>query len=174
MNKVSLMGRLVTTPELKQTQSGNSVISFCVAVDRRFQGQDGKRETDFINCVAWRKTAEFIANANACDKVTWTFVAPDGKTYNEQEFVKLCGGGSVEGAGTGDLKIRNVNSVMNGWSVFATFDYMGASARSSTAYLYVWGTTGPQPMDEFYETSDVKEGDGMYVKPEERLNTWGK
>ena len=61
MNKVSLMGRLTATPELKQTQSGNSVVSFCVAVDRRFQGQDGKRETDFINCVAWRKTAEFIA-----------------------------------------------------------------------------------------------------------------
>lgn len=61
MNKVSLMGRLTATPELKQTQSGNSVVSFCVAVDRRFQGQDGKRETDFINCVAWKKTAEFIA-----------------------------------------------------------------------------------------------------------------
>ena len=61
MNKISLMGRLTATPELKQTQSGNSVVSFCVAVDRRFQGQDGKRETDFINCVAWRKTAEFIA-----------------------------------------------------------------------------------------------------------------
>ena len=61
MNKVSLTGRLTATPELKQTQSGNSVVSFCMAVDRRFRGQDGKRETDFINCVAWRKTAEFIA-----------------------------------------------------------------------------------------------------------------
>ena len=110
------------------------------------------------------ETAEFIANANAYDKVTWTFVAPDGKTYNEQEFVKLCGGGSVEGTGTGDLKIRNVNSVMNGWSVFATFDYMGASARSSTAYLYVWGATGPQPMDEFYEAKPYLAG-GLWTCP---------
>ena len=53
------MGRLTAAPELKATQSGVSVTAFCLAVDRNYQ-QDGKRPTDFINCVAWRSTAEFI------------------------------------------------------------------------------------------------------------------
>jgi single-strand DNA-binding protein len=54
------MGRLTKDPELKQTQSGISVCSFTVAVDRSFVPQGGERQADFINCVAWRGTAEFI------------------------------------------------------------------------------------------------------------------
>ena len=55
------MGRLTADPELRQTPNGVSVVSFSVAVDRNFGGRDGNRQTDFINCVAWRQTAEFIA-----------------------------------------------------------------------------------------------------------------
>ena len=58
-NKVILGGRLTATPELKATQSGASVCSFSIAVNRKYQ-KDGAQETDFINCVAWRQTAEFI------------------------------------------------------------------------------------------------------------------
>lgn len=61
MNNVILIGRLTAAPELKTTASGNSVTSFTVAVDRRYSGKDGERQTDFINCVAWRNTAEFIS-----------------------------------------------------------------------------------------------------------------
>ena len=61
INNVTLMGRLTADVELKTTQSGTLVTSFCLAVDRRFQQQGGKREADFINCVAWRSTAEFIS-----------------------------------------------------------------------------------------------------------------
>ncbi len=61
MNKVILMGRLVKDPELKPTQSNISVCTFTLAVDRRFKNQQGERETDFIPCVAWRQTAEFVA-----------------------------------------------------------------------------------------------------------------
>ena len=57
LNKVILAGRLTADPELKTTPSGLSVTSFTVAVDRRF-GKD--KQTDFISCVAWRQTAEFI------------------------------------------------------------------------------------------------------------------
>lgn len=57
MNKAILMGRLTRDPELRQTQSGVSVVSFSIAVARRFQ----KDQTDFINCTAWRQTAEFIS-----------------------------------------------------------------------------------------------------------------
>lgn len=59
INNVTLMGRLTAAPELKQTPNGVSVTSFCIAVDRRFQ-KDGEKQADFINCVAWRNTAEFI------------------------------------------------------------------------------------------------------------------
>ena len=57
MNKVLLLGRLTKDPELRATPSGVSVTSFTVAVNRRFK----KDETDFINCIAWRNTAEFIS-----------------------------------------------------------------------------------------------------------------
>lgn len=59
LNTAILMGRLTADPELKTTNSGLSVTSFCVAVDRRYQ-KDGERQTDFINVTAWRQTAEFV------------------------------------------------------------------------------------------------------------------
>lgn len=61
MNVVTLLGRLVKDPELKYTPQGTAVTSFTIAVDRRYQKQ-GEKQADFINCVAWNKTAEFIAN----------------------------------------------------------------------------------------------------------------
>ena len=61
MNSICLMGRLTGDPELKTTQSGFSVTSFTVAVDRAYRSKDQERQTDFINCVAWRGTAEFIS-----------------------------------------------------------------------------------------------------------------
>ena len=60
MNKVVLVGRLARDPELRTTQSGTNVVSFTVACDRRFARQGEERQADFINCVAWNKTAEFI------------------------------------------------------------------------------------------------------------------
>ena len=62
MNKIMLIGRLTKDPELRYTQSGTAVASFTLAVDRRFPNQNGEREADFINCVAWNKSAEFVAN----------------------------------------------------------------------------------------------------------------
>ena len=61
INKSIIGGRLTADPELKQTNSGVSVCSFTVAVNRRFS-KDGEREADFINCQAWRQTSEFICN----------------------------------------------------------------------------------------------------------------
>lgn len=61
LNKVILMGRITADPELKQTPNGVSVTSFSLAVERSYSGKDGERQTDFLNCVAWRGTAEFIA-----------------------------------------------------------------------------------------------------------------
>ena len=60
-NKAILIGRLTAEPELKYTQSGTAVVSFRLAVDRPYKGQDGQRQADFITIQAWRQTAEFIA-----------------------------------------------------------------------------------------------------------------
>lgn len=62
LNKIFIMGRLVADPELRHTQSGTAVATFRMAVDRDFKEKDtGERKADFINVVAWRSTAEFIA-----------------------------------------------------------------------------------------------------------------
>lgn len=60
LNRVTIMGRIVRDPELRRTQSGTAVTSFTLAVDRDFKSDNGERETDFIDCVAWRSTAEFV------------------------------------------------------------------------------------------------------------------
>ena len=62
LNHITVMGRLVRDPELRRTGSGVAVASFTVAVERDFGGRDGgERKTDFINCVAWRQTGEFVS-----------------------------------------------------------------------------------------------------------------
>ncbi len=61
LNKIFIMGRLTRDPELRRTQSGTPVTSFSLAVDRDFKSQSGERETDFIDVVAWRSTAEFVS-----------------------------------------------------------------------------------------------------------------
>lgn len=60
INNVVLMGRLVATPELRSTGTGVSVTSFTIAVDRSFVKSGEQRQADFIDCVAWRQSAEFI------------------------------------------------------------------------------------------------------------------
>ena len=61
LNKVIIMGRLARDPELRRTQSGVSVTSFRIACDRDFKSQSGEKETDWIDVVAWRNTAEFVS-----------------------------------------------------------------------------------------------------------------
>lgn len=62
LNHIVIMGRLTRDPELRRTGSGVAVTSFSLAVDRDFAPKDGgERETDFIDCVAWRQTGEFVS-----------------------------------------------------------------------------------------------------------------
>ena len=89
MNKVILIGRLTRDPELRTTPSGTATTSFTIAVDRTFVNQQtGQRETDFINCVAWRKQAENISRY--CTKGTQ--VAVEGRiqtrNYEAQDGTK--------------------------------------------------------------------------------------
>ena len=61
LNRIVLMGRLTRDPELRRTQSGTAVTSFSIACDRDFKSQSGEKETDFIDIVAWRGTADFVS-----------------------------------------------------------------------------------------------------------------
>lgn len=62
LNHITIMGRLTRDPELRYTQSQTPVASFTIAVDRDFGSRDGgEKQTDFIDCVAWRQTAEFVS-----------------------------------------------------------------------------------------------------------------
>ena len=62
LNHITIMGRLTRDPELRMTQSQTQVVSFTLAVDRDFGGRDGsEKQADFIDCVAWRQTAEFVS-----------------------------------------------------------------------------------------------------------------
>lgn len=60
LNHITIMGRLTRDPEMRRTGSGIAVTSFTLAVDRDFKGNGGEKETDFIDCVAWRNTGEYV------------------------------------------------------------------------------------------------------------------
>ena len=61
LNFIAVTGRLVKDPELRATQGGTQVASFTIACERDIKNGEGKRETDFFDCVAWRTTAEFVS-----------------------------------------------------------------------------------------------------------------
>ena len=92
INKAILMGRLTRDPELRHTSSGTPVCSFSIAIDN---GYGDKRQTDFINCVAWNKTAEFVSNYFSKGKMiivigrisTRTWEGQDGKKNYATEVV---------------------------------------------------------------------------------------
>jgi len=88
MNKAIIIGRLTRDPEMRTTSSGVNTTTFTVAVSRNYTNANGERETDFLNCVAWRKQAENIAKY--CTKGTQ--VAVDGRiqtrSYDAQDGTK--------------------------------------------------------------------------------------
>ena len=115
MNKVILIGRLTADPELRQTASGVATCRFTVAVNRKYKNDNGEFDADFISCVAWRQTAEFVTryflkgkmicvegglrNNNYQDRTH-----PDVTHYNTEllvENVEFCGDRSGSNAGGG-------------------------------------------------------------------------
>ena len=61
MNRVILVGRITKDPELRYTNTNIPVVQFTIAVNRKFQGANGERQADFINCVVWRQAAENLS-----------------------------------------------------------------------------------------------------------------
>ncbi len=128
MNKVILMGRLTRDAEMRQTASGTAVCGFSVAVRRRFKNTAGEYETDFINCTAWRQTAEFISkyfhkgdmialagsmqvrkwDDNGTTRYATEVIADEvyfcaGKTENKSEPADTAGFGELEAEDDDDL-----------------------------------------------------------------------
>jgi len=90
LNKTVLMGRLVRDPDLRKTNSGVSVVNFTVAVDRDFKGGDkDKAEADFINCIAWRNTADFIAKYFAKGRMIVVSGALRTSSYTNKDGNKI-------------------------------------------------------------------------------------
>lgn len=71
LNRIIVMGRMTRDPELRRTNSGTAVASFTVAVDRDFKSQSVEKETDFIDVVAWRNTAEFVSKYFSKGRMAW-------------------------------------------------------------------------------------------------------
>lgn len=89
LNKVILMGRLTADPELRQTTSGISSCRFSVAVNRNYTSKDtGERQTDFINVVAWRNTAEFVSRYFSKGKMIIVEGSLRNNNYTDQNGVK--------------------------------------------------------------------------------------
>lgn len=85
MNKAILVGRLTRDPELRTTPNGVNVCSFTVAVDRRFVRTGEERQADFINCVAWRQTAEFICRYFSKGRMIGIVGSIQTRTWDDKE-----------------------------------------------------------------------------------------
>ncbi len=123
LNRITIMGRLTRDPELRRTQSGVSVCSLTVAVDRDFKSQSGEKQTDFIDVVAWRQTGEFISN------------------YFQKGSMIIVDG-SLQSRKWQDKQGQNRTS----WEVIANNVYFGESKRSGGDA----GNYAPAPSAEDY------------------------
>lgn len=85
MNKVELIGRLTKDPELETTASGLTYTRFTLAVNRKFENANGEREADFINCVAWRQTAELIGKYLKKGRMVGACGALQVRSYDAQD-----------------------------------------------------------------------------------------
>lgn len=85
INNTTLVGRLTKNPELKFTGSGIAVLSYTLAVERNFTNAQGERETDFINCVAWRGTAETLSKFAAKGSLIGVTGSIQTRSYQNNE-----------------------------------------------------------------------------------------
>ena len=135
LNHIVIMGRLVRDPELRRTGSGVAVASFRVAVDRDFAPKDGgERKADFIDCVAWRQTGEFISKYFAKGRMIvvegrlemrdWT--DKDGNKRTSAEI-------NVANAYFGDSKRDGDNGASFGGNAYGGNSFGGYAAPASAA-----------------------------------------
>ena len=146
LNKVIIMGRLVKDPELRRTQSGIAVTSFRIAVDRDFKSQDGSKQADFFDVVAWRGTAEFVSKYFAKGRMAVVEGRLQTRDWTDRE-----GGKRVATEIVAD-NIYFGDSKRDG-----TGEYGGAPAYSAP----MGGSRAPAaPMDSHSDFAEIGEEDG--------------
>lgn len=134
LNRVVLMGRLVSDPELKTTTSGVSVTSFRIAVDRSYVKQGTERQADFFDIVAWRNTAEFVCRNFG----KGALIAVDGQLQSRQYQAKDGTNRTVievvadNVSFTGERRDLNNSQVNNGYSQPQTSEYAPLPPRFKT------------------------------------------
>ena len=127
MNRVELVGRITKDPEVKLTSSQTAYCNFTVAVDRKFKDQNGERQADFINCVAWRQTANFI-----------------GKYFHKGSKIGVCG----------SLQTRSYEN-QNGQKIFVTevvvddAEFVDSKNGSEGASSAAYSKPASKPADSF-------------------------
>ena len=89
MNKAILVGRLTRDPELKTTANGTNVCSFSVAVNRRYKNAEGNYDADFINCTAWRQTAEFVSKYFTKGRMIGVVGSIQTRNYDDKDGKKV-------------------------------------------------------------------------------------
>ena len=135
LNRIILMGRLVADPELKQTPNGISVATFCVAVDRNYQSKNAnEKQTDFINCVAWRQTGEFISRYFAKGRMIALEGSLQSRRYEDKTGAK-----------------RTAYEVVVDQAYFADSRPGGAQGGSYQADTGAYGAAPQQPAPRFEE-----------------------
>ena len=156
LNHIVIMGRLVSDPELRRTGSGLAVASFRVAVDRDFAPKDGgERKADFIDCVAWRQTGEFISKYFTKGRMIvvdgrlemrdWT--DKDGNKRTSAEVV-------VANAYVGDSKRDSDGGNSYGGNSYGGNSYGGASAGGYGSANNSYSAPASAPASDFAMLED--------------------
>lgn len=131
LNKIILMGRLTRDPELRRTQSGTAVASFALAVDRDYKAKGAEKETDFVDIVAWRNTAEFASKYFSKGRMAVVEGRVQVRSYTDKEGNKRRAFEVVaENIYFGDSKKESGNSGNYGDNGYGA-DYAGGDYGSS-------------------------------------------
>lgn len=150
LNHVTVMGRLVRDPELRRTGSGTAVASFTLAVDRDFKDQNGERGTDFLDCVAWRNTAEFICKYFSKGRMVVASGRLQKRDYENQNGEKrYVTEIVVENAYFGDSKRDDGGNTQPG-----SYGNYGGYNRPSTPATTSYGQAPTYAQTQFEEITD--------------------
>jgi len=149
LNHIVLMGRLARDPELRRTSSGVAVVSFTIAVDRDFTGgATGERETDFIDIVAWRNTAEFVSKYFTKGRMAVVSGRLQIRNWNDKEGNKRRTAEVIaDNVYFGDSKREG------GEGSYNTSSFGGYSAPAGSSYGYS-APSAPAPASDFSMIED--------------------
>lgn len=148
LNHIVLMGRLTRDPELRRTGSGIAVASFTLAVDRDYAAQGAERETDFIDIVAWRNTAEFVSKYFSKGRMAVVSGRLQIRNWNDKEGNKRRSAEVVaDNIYFGESKRDSVQAdSFGGYQGNPSF---GSAAPSAPAQSYHQGFSAPAPASDF-------------------------